>query len=284
MVAWLRELIRRGLIVSGDIDDRSIEDVAASDLAGYGQHHFFAGIGGWSLALRMAGWPDDRPVWTGSCPCQPFSIAGERKGFNDDRHLWPAWFALLRQYRPSVCLGEQVAGQAGESWFDAVQADLEAESYACGMVVFPACSVGAPHQRQRLYWVADAKSVGRRQGEQNRRGGLSRAEETEERARPDRGGENSRVAAAAGTGLARLPEQSAWQKREAAERGCWPDVEWLPCEDGKMRPVEPGAFPLAHGVPARVVRLRGYGNAIVPPQAAEFIEAVMDVIGDLWVV
>ncbi len=71
--AWLRELIKAGEIAPGDVDTRSIEDVRPSDLRGYTQCHFFAGIGGWSLALRMAGWPDDRPVWTGSCPCQPFT-------------------------------------------------------------------------------------------------------------------------------------------------------------------------------------------------------------------
>ena len=74
--AWMRELIKEGLIADGDVDERSIVDVQPGDLAGYTQCHWFAGIGGWSLALRLAGWPDDRPVWTGSCPCQPFSSAG----------------------------------------------------------------------------------------------------------------------------------------------------------------------------------------------------------------
>ena len=56
------------------------------DIAGYTQCHFFAGIGIWSYALRLAGWPDDRQVWTGSCPCQPFSAAGKGEAFNDERH------------------------------------------------------------------------------------------------------------------------------------------------------------------------------------------------------
>jgi DNA (cytosine-5)-methyltransferase 1 len=67
--AWLRNLIAAGLIPQGEVDERSIEDVTPNDLAGFRQCHFFAGIGGWPLALRLAGWPDERPVWTGSCPC-----------------------------------------------------------------------------------------------------------------------------------------------------------------------------------------------------------------------
>ena len=87
---WLRNLIDAGLIAPGDVDNRSIEDVTPADLLGYTQCHFFAGIGVWSAALRGAGWADDRPVWTGSCPCQPFSSAGKGAGFADERHLWPA--------------------------------------------------------------------------------------------------------------------------------------------------------------------------------------------------
>ena len=67
--AWLRELIKRGLIADGVVDERSILDVSADDLVGFTQCHFFAGIGGWSYALRLAGWSDDQPVWTGSPPC-----------------------------------------------------------------------------------------------------------------------------------------------------------------------------------------------------------------------
>src|SRR5690554_4169175 len=162
--AWLRELISAGHIAPGDVDTRSIEDVSPSDLAGYTQCHFFAGIGVWSYALRRAGWPDDRPVWTGSCPCQPFSAAGGGAGFADERHLWPAWFWLISQCRPRVVFGEQVASRLGDAWLDLVSTDLEGEGYACGPIVLPACGVGAPHIRQRLFWVADAMLAGRTEG------------------------------------------------------------------------------------------------------------------------
>jgi DNA (cytosine-5)-methyltransferase 1 len=156
--AWLRNLIARGLIAPGDVDERDIRDVRPDDLRGYTQCHFFAGIGVWSYALRLAGWPDDQPVWTGSCPCQPFSAAGKGSGFDDERHLWPDWHHLIRVRRPGVVFGEQVASADGLSWLDLVQADLEGEDYACGPVDLCAAGVGAPHIRQRLWWVADTYS------------------------------------------------------------------------------------------------------------------------------
>ncbi len=161
--AWLRELIRAGLIAPGDVDERSIEDVKPSDLRGYRQCHFFAGIGGWSYALRLAGWPDDQSVWTGSCPCQPFSAAGKGAGFEDERHLWPAWFHLIQQCRPAIVFGEQVASKAAEPWIDLVQSDLEALGYASGAYAGPAAGVGAPHIRDRSYWVAYGPRGGRRE-------------------------------------------------------------------------------------------------------------------------
>lgn len=151
---WLRNLIAAGHILDGDVDERSITDVQPMDLKGYTQCHFFAGIAGWSYALQLAGWPDDRPVWTGSCPCQPFSVAGLQKGRDDDRHLWPHFFRLIRECRPETVMGEQVAGKAGYAWLDEVRSDLESEDYACDGVDIPACAVNAPHTRQRLYWAA----------------------------------------------------------------------------------------------------------------------------------
>lgn len=155
---WLRNLIASGHIAPGEVDERSIEDVTPDDLRGFTQCHFFAGIGVWSHSLRLAGWPDDRPAWTGSCPCQPFSAAGKGDGFADERHLWPHFFHLISERRPQHVFGEQVAAGNANSWFDLVQADLEGLGYAFGLVPFTSAGIGAPHIRERAYWVAHASS------------------------------------------------------------------------------------------------------------------------------
>ncbi|MCY4762917.1 DNA cytosine methyltransferase [Klebsiella aerogenes] len=156
---WLRNLIAAGHIAPGEVDERSIEDVTPDDLRGFTQCHFFAGIGVWSHSLRLAGWPDDKPVWTGSCPCQPFSAAGKGDGFADERHLWPHFFHLISERRPQHVFGEQVASGNANTWFDLVQADLEGVGYAFGLVPFTSAGIGAPHIRERAYWVAHTNSV-----------------------------------------------------------------------------------------------------------------------------
>jgi len=153
---WLCNLIAAGHIAPGEVDERSIEDVRADDLRGFTQCHFFAGIGVWSYALRLAGWPDDSPVWTGSCPCQPFSAAGKGGGFDDERHLWPAWFHLIEVCRPPVIYGEQVASKDGLAWLDLVHTDMEGAGYAFGATDLCAAGFGAPHIRQRLFFVGHA--------------------------------------------------------------------------------------------------------------------------------
>ena len=115
---WLRNLISAGHIAPGDVDERNIKDVKADDLKNYTQCHFFAGIGVWSYALRLAGWDDQRDVWTGSCPCQPFSVAGSNRGVTDERHLWPDWFNLIRECQPSVIFGEQVEAAVRHGWLE----------------------------------------------------------------------------------------------------------------------------------------------------------------------
>lgn len=280
--AWLRELIAEGLIADGVVDDRSIEAVEASDLEDFTQCHFFAGIGVWSYALRLAGWPDDRPVWTGSCPCQPFSAAGKRTGTADERHLWPFLYHHISQLRPVVFFGEQVAGKGGLAWFDTVSDDLEAASYTVGSADLCAAGFGAPHIRQRLYFVAERMD----DAASSRR--FRAVEEPENEARD----EARLCTSGAGSGYGGMADsnQSGLERRPGSESGSveqsvgagrlagfWRNSDWVYCRDQKYRPVEPGTFPLAHGAANRVGRLRGYGNALVAPVAQAFIESYLEV-------
>ena len=323
---WLRNLVAAGHIANGEVDERSIQLVDSADLAGFTQCHFFAGIGVWSYALRLAGWPDDRPVWTGSCPCQPFSAAGKGAGFADERHLWPEFFRLIQQRRPPVVFGEQVASKDGLEWLDLVQADLQRASYTSAATDLCAAGVGAPHIRQRLYWVADAESQrqcadqlgrdcrngvvvvgagsrcdgsddsasGRMDNNNNKRLERHGADQAQsgwigEAGSVAEAGESRGLADAAhGAGYGSEPRAvvgldaqgagtvQAEHEHAGPINGHWRDADWLYCRDGKWRPVEPGTFPLAHGAPARVGRLRAYGNAIVPQVAQTFIEAFME--------
>ena len=163
---WLRELIKAGLIMDGEVDQRSIADVKATDIRGFTRHHFFAGIGGWERAFQIAGWPEERPVCTASLPCQPFSVAGKQQGQKDERHLFPEFERLVKECRFPTIFGEQVPGAIRLGWLDGVFDALEKQNYTCGAVVLPACSVGAPHLRQRLWWVANSQSNGWGQGRQ----------------------------------------------------------------------------------------------------------------------
>lgn len=244
---WLRNLIQAGHIAPGIVDERSIEDVFPSDLRGFTQCHFFAGIGIWSYALRAAGWGDDRPVWTGSCPCQPFSAAGDGAGFDDKRHLWPFWYHLIKECQPAIILGEQVASNDADAWVDLVQTDMEALDHAFGAVPFPAAGVGAPNIRERLYWVANSQRIGvrgaRRCSHDRATGGMQGPHIERQRFWPDAGASGGAV---------------------------------VSCADGKRRPIEPGIEPMVAGSGARVEQLRAYGNAINGQAAKAFIEAVME--------
>lgn len=505
--AWLRELIKGGHIAPGDVDERSITEVKSDELKGYTQCHFFAGIGGWSHALRLAGWADDAPVWTGSCPCQPFSTAGNQKGKADERHLWPVWFELIKAVQPATIFGEQVASAIGHGWLDDVAEDLESvrftdnrenmhrlqdpetfdrvseilwqikrgrtaslqdlptgireevaqfivriqkgatsetqsdrqdlspkiqlekqgsllgfrdtpslpekgnsvrsvgsrrgnsksnrwgilrgqrvpieqdhlcgtgvqhpinrqdrpetgiylqqhsdrgicsqcsdgrlgrgdiqtnhakmdgeinaeqkpciagtsgsqsetgfahgwlddvyqglegEGYAVGAAVLPACGVGAPHKRDRLFFVGYSEHNGSHGGSFARSNGKTVCHDTQgqdsaikfEGASQSSNVANSECFRQSGSGEFRQSMHTTQDENGETDwlnyvgAGRWEDGHWIDCPDGKQRLIEPSICLLAHGVSNRVGKLRGYGNAIVAPLAAEFIKAYMEI-------
>lgn len=268
----LRQLIKDGHIAPGEVDERNIIDVKASDLKGYTQCHFFAGIGGWSVGLRMAKFSDERSVWTGSCPCQPFSNAGSKKGKQDERHLWPVWFKLIRELRPATIFGEQVASSIAKGWLDDVYDDLERTEYAVGSAVLPACSVGAPHQRYRLWFVAQSTL----DNDNGNSGEFPRQDEQQESERPQGwGAEFSSSSAMGNSDIQGLQGRELHAECSDQQSSGEDGLEWINCPDGKQRPVKRGIRLLAHGVQYRTPILHAFGNAIVPTVAAEFIKAAM---------
>ena len=233
---WLRRLIKKGLIADGEVDDRSIIDVQPEDLRGFTQCHFFAGIGGWSFAARLAGWPDDRPLWTGSAPCQPFSSAGKRKGKSDERHLLPELIRIVSECKPPVVFGEQVSGAIGDGWLCDLSSEMQEINYETAAIVFKGSIVGADHERERLYWVCDTK----------------------------------------GEGSQRLPfTRNTVQERHAegqSEPGNYFAYARNTCEEHQQHILQRDGIPL--GMERNL--MKGYGNAIIPQAAALFIKSYME--------
>jgi DNA (cytosine-5)-methyltransferase 1 len=243
---WLRNLAAAREIPMGVVDERSIREVSGAATLGVHHAHFFAGIGGWPLALKLAGWPDLFEVWTGSCPCQPFSHAGKRRGKNDPRHLWPEFLRLITERRPATIFGEQVASPAGRAWVASVRADLEVLGYAVGTASLCAAGIGAPHGRSRIYWVAHTNS-----------GRLVRVEEQDEQE-------------------AITIEASRRYYSNRCGGSLWASAKPMEGADGSRRLLEPGVKPLADGLPSVMGRLHGYGNAIVPALAEKFVRAFLE--------
>ena len=269
--AWLRNLIAAGHLPAGDVDERSIADVQPDDVRGYVQCHWFAGIGGWPLALAMAGWPADRPVWTGSCPCQPFSNAGRKQGFADDRHLWPQFLRLIAKRRPATVFGEQVA--SASAWLGLVRGDLASLDYAVGAMPVEAASADADHFRDRYWFVADRDGGGGGEGEQA-------AATARHRCAPfsEDGGVYRPLVHDPSLGWG-----EGWTEHEFRSRGFAAAVAsidgrpYVECPDGRWRRLPPPRVRwLGNGIPARVAKLRALGNAIDPRPAAEVIRAFME--------
>ncbi len=276
-VAWLKQLVADGHLEQGVVDGRSITEIKGPDCAE--TSHFFAGVGGWPLGLELAGWPPGIPVWTGSCPCQPFSKAGKQRGFEDERHLWPVWRQLIAECSPPVIFGEQAGEDSARVWLSVVRADLEAMGYAVGAADLCAAGIGSPSKRQRIYFgavrLADAECISSQRLGYDLDGTAQEARQQRIRTESQPGGIDDGLADAdseRGQGWYtnyRSEEQwEAWARR----------VDYIYCSDGYHRPVEAGTRPLAHGVPERVVRLRGYGNAVVPQLVEKFVRGFMEAV------
>ena len=310
--AWLRQLIINGDIADGTVDERSIIEVEADDLKGFTQHHFFAGVGVWSYALRNAGWPDDRPVATASLPCQPFSAAGNQKGKEDERHLLPHFLELVGQCNFHTIFGEQVEAAIKHGWLDDLQTVMERESYTVGHCILGAHSVSKPHIRKRIYWVAHSDSEGLQghggfeqlDGEKRRQESARHVRQSDIGSRVGNTEHNGHDASAvkesdrASIFQGEERSHSTGEFKGASASGVVPteSIDWLYCRDEKYRPIKCGIKPLVDGIArgvvyssdtvieanasaeARTIRLKGYGNAIVAPVAEEFIRATMDVL------
>ncbi len=232
---WLRNLMDDGLIPKGVVDERDIREVKPEDVRGYTQCHFFAGIGGWAHALRLAGWPDDRPVWTASCPCQPFSLGGDQEGTADHRDLWLVFARLAIESGATAILGEQVKDAIRWGWLDRLCDDMESADYSIGSAILPASAVKSIQERQRLWWFAVANSAalhGNRMGASGARGSSEQS-----------------------GGLPGLHVAGRWWN-SAARPERMPTLVWN--------------FNGLSGM------LGGFGNAIVPEVAKEFIQAAME--------
>ena len=274
----------------------------------------FSGIGGFALAARMAGGfktvafceidkycqrvlrknfpnipihdnvktlngneygPID--IITGGYPCQPFSHAGKRSGANDDRHLWPEVFRVARSIKPRWLLLENVAGHITLG-LDDVLSDLDSIGYTSQPFIVPACAVDAKHRRDRVWIVANSNSL-RMEGAWTEQqttgiGGKSEAMANTSRIQPEReeqwakrkrtwkGGESFNVSNANGAGCEKQRFTITDEKEDA------------PAECSRWWESEPAVGRVANGVPNRVDRLRGLGNAIAPQVAAVILEFI----------
>lgn len=264
---WLRELIERGLVPYGYVDERSITEVSPSDLEGFTQCHFFSGIGGWSRALQIAGIPPTTKLWTGSPPCQPFSAAGKQKGKFDERHLAPTFLRLISECRPPIVFGEQVAKAIDDGWLDDLHIEFEKQGYTVGASVLSASLIGAPHKRERLFFGAVS--------------GMAYTDSYKYWSTISRSNEEKN-----GTKGSYWKEiLESWESIGADKDvlGFWDSGRKHLCRDGKYRYIEPTIPLLADGVPSTVGRLRGFGNAIVPPLAALFVRDFLSSANDIGI-
>lgn len=272
----------------------------------------FSGIGGFALAAKWNGfrtvafcdcepyaqavlkkhWPDVHvhgdirevrgelyagvTLLTGGFPCQPFSVAGKQRGKTDDRYLWPEMLRVIREARPTWIVGENVAGIVNMA-LDQVHADLEAEGYEVESIIVPACAVDAPHRRDRVWIVAHAE--GGKRGRLQDKSRTQGAQSSDQLLRNPSGlsGKlrSKNVADSKSVGIQgqrpggiEKPHSHGCSAISMRESKGSKQAQWLP---------EPNVDRVVDGLPNRVGRIRGLGNAIVPQVAAEIIRCIVEV-------
>jgi len=198
---------------------------------------------------------------TGGFPCQPFSVAGKRKGKSDDRYLWPEMFRVIQEAKPTWIIGENVPGIINMG-LETTVLDLEAEGYEVELLVLPACGVGAWHQRYRVWIVAHTYSA-----QCDRRGISSRSKNRNASEDVD----NSECKRQSRQGKYEQSLSSA-----KGEKGKADNVE--PVSIGRIWPAEPAVGRVANGIPNRVDRLKGLGNAIVPQCVVPIMWAIKELV------
>ena len=214
---------------------------------------------------------DDLParpdIICGGYPCQPFSVAGKQRGKEDDRHLWPEMFRLIKECRPAWVIGENVAGHINMG-LDDVLSDLEGAGYETQPFVIPACGLNAPHKRERVWVVGYAEHDGSSESPFVREFGKTGAgsqERPEQAVQPERAGRPADNEALAHSESQRIQrhgaggqqESSAYVRQELSVRSgerSW-ETHWQ---------AEPGIYRVVDGVPDRVDRIKALGNSLVP--------------------
>lgn len=233
----------------------------------------FPGVTNYGDIRNVPGHDTTGPVWllTGGFPCQPFSVAGQQRGKGDDRYLWPEMAACIERARPAWVLAENVPGIIGME-LDTVLFDLEALGYTAWPVVVPAVAVDAPHRRDRV-WIVAHDDRSRRVG--------PRSDSAESNARPDRRHDTAGICA----DVAHANGHNGHGRGGNVQVGRFGFTESTPGDgdtSGNQWQPEPELGRVAHGIPRRVDRLRGLGEAIVPQVAYELICMMIAAEGQAW--
>ncbi len=223
-------------------------------------------------------------IITGGYPCQPFSQAGRKKGEEDPRHLWPEYFRLIKECRPTWVIGENVSGHI-KLGLDSVLADLESEGYAVRTFSISAASIGSNHKRERVWVVAHTRQPGRRIESSRNTKSLGRGsfEETKWSTNTNKAsGSSERTTTVADTKSERTRknDERVWERSSRASRR---ETTTIPntnsdrekrnqsknrqgsgSEQNNWWNIEPDVGRVAHGIPDRTHRLRALGNSVVP--------------------